>query len=93
MVSASEWSRRLEPCTLRLPKKPLVRRIEVHPYLDHLGDEEIEVAVVLDPSTRGTECTWERLHPKYKRIGERVREHDDPPYPYVHFQLRSKRIA
>jgi hypothetical protein len=41
----------LDRTKLPLPPKPLVTDIRVFPYVDHLGDEALEVWVLLDDST------------------------------------------
>lgn len=90
MVSASEWTRLLEPSSLSLPRKPRVVDIIARPYVDHLGDEELLVYVVLDDRSPEAELTWPRLRPIYDRIHARVRSLDDAPYPYVEFRRRSE---
>jgi hypothetical protein len=51
MPTLQQVAELLDPKKLPLPSKPKVLDIRVYPYVDHLGDDALEIWVILDDST------------------------------------------
>jgi len=72
---------------LDLPDWPKVREIQASDYVDHLGDEALQIRVVLEPRSDGDIYPYEHLKPIYRLIQDTLREEGITLFPYIAFEI------
>ena len=79
----------LESLAPKFPgKRPRVVDIQHEAYVDHLGDDELQVFVILSDDTTTADRKWDKLHPIREVIREALREVREERFPYVRFLTR-----
>lgn len=89
----AELKRALSPRALRalVPGAgPQVVDVRHFAYVDSLGDDALQVFVILADDTKGAQLRWENLGPIRHAIHEAVRVVQDDRYPYVRFLTRQE---
>ena len=89
ILSEAELGELLSPAKLKLPDRPRVLDIKGHAYEDWNGEESLQVYVILDDATPEEDWTLERIEPIYDAIRCRLREAEEPRFPYITAGTRS----
>ena len=79
----------LDLAKLKLPRKPKVRRIVIEPYVDHTGEDELRVWIVLDDSTTDRDFMSIGVRRVERLITDALLDMGERRFPYTRF-LRSK---
>jgi hypothetical protein len=76
---------------LELPSRPRVTRLEWAPYEDSLGDEAVEVWVLLDADTRDEEIEGRWVSDVITKILHSLQRREVGLFPYVRFAREGER--
>jgi hypothetical protein len=79
----------LDLAKLKLPPKPRVRRVVIEPYVDHTGEDELRVWIVLDDSTTDRDFMSIGVRRVERVITDALLEMGERRFPYTRF-VRSK---
>jgi hypothetical protein len=80
----------LDPKKLSLPEKPKVVEIRVKPYVDHLGDDALEVWVILAEGTTRKDRDPQNTLAIRRTIGDALLDAGIDLFPYSHLVMRSE---
>lgn len=87
----------LAPAQLNLPERPKVRRIVIEPYVDHSGEDELRVWIVLDDSTTDREFMSVAMRKVERAITDALMQSGEQRFPYTRFvrsrEFRSRRAG
>jgi hypothetical protein len=86
MLTSERLHQVLEPRALDLPPQPHVTEIRCDAICDSLGDDALQVIVVLDGSTQDEDRSWERIEPVEGVIREALRDAGEERFPYIRFR-------
>ena len=75
--------------SLKLPRKPKVRRIVIEPYVDHYGEDELRVWIVFDDATTDREFMSEGVREVTRAIRDALLEMGETRFPYKRY-VRSR---
>ncbi|MBI1367030.1 MAG: hypothetical protein GC162_00100 [Planctomycetes bacterium] len=90
MVTNSKIESILDPKSLELPNRPVVKRIQVQQDVDSLGDRAFRVWVILDDQTSDDERRWVMLAPIEERIKQKLSETGFEEWPYLTFRTEAE---
>jgi hypothetical protein len=79
----------LDLASLKLPRKPKVRRIVIEPYVDHSGGHELRVWIVFDDATTDRDFMSPSVLEVEQAITDAIRATGEERFPYTRF-LRSR---
>lgn len=69
---------------------PIVKRIELEPYVDAAGENAIKVVVILDEGTRQKDRAYSNLQPLEERICQELQREGITLWPYFWFRTPSE---
>ena len=75
--------------TLPLPANPRIEQIEAEYYVDHTGEDSLQVWVILSDDTRDEELTGKNVMQIKAAIRESLLNHGIRLFPYADLILRS----
>ena len=78
----------LEPAKLPLPARPKVWGIRAEPYVDHLGDHELRVWVILEDSPDLRDWGGEGASEISSAIHQALLSAGERRFPYLRFRTR-----
>jgi len=90
MKAAEAAAQILDPKKLPLPPKPKVVEIRVRPYVDHLGDDSLEVWIILAEGTTRADRNVQNMRAIRRAISDALLAAGIEEFPYTHFGTRSE---
>jgi hypothetical protein len=75
----------LDLASLKLPRKPKVRRIVIEPYVDHTGEDELRVWIIFDDATTDREFMSPAVREVEQVITDALAEMGETRFPYTRF--------
>lgn len=79
----------LDLATLKLPRKPKVRRIVIEPYVDHSGEDELRVWIIFDDATTDREFMSAGVLEVTRVITDALLDMGERRFPYTRY-VRSR---
>ncbi len=73
----------------RLPNSPVVD-VRWHPYVDTMGEDALEVMVVLDDSLTDKDLKWERVAPVNRAIRDGLLAAGVRLFPYIRWARQTE---
>jgi len=75
---------------LRLPRTPKVVSVRCNLMVDSIGDDAIDVWVLVDDSTPDEGLSWDRVQPIHEEIHRALREAEVELWPYIKFRRQAE---
>lgn len=75
---------------LSLPAKPVVEAIEYREIIDSIGEQALELVLILAESTTGEERHWRNIQPIVDEISNALLKSGDQRFPYLRAIKRSE---
>jgi len=79
----------LDLATLKLPRKPRVRRIFIEPYVDHSGGDELRVWIIFDDATTDRDFMSPGVREVTRAITDALLEMGERRFAYTRY-VRSR---
>ena len=73
----------LDLASLKLPRKPKVRRVVIEPYVDHTGGNELRVWIIFDDATTDREFMSQAMLEVTEVITDALLEMGELRFPYT----------
>jgi hypothetical protein len=80
----------LDPKKLPLPEKPKVVDIRVRPYVDHTGEDALEVWIILAEGTTSADWNVDNIRAIRRAISDALLSAGIEEFPYTRFGTRSE---
>jgi len=79
----------LDLASLKLPRKPKVRRIVIEPHVDHTGEDELRVWIIFDDATTDREFMSAGVLEVTRVVTSALLEMGETRFPYTRY-VRSR---